>query len=466
MSYSWQHQLVSRIFRNGDLGSVINWGITLEDFTAAEARAMFNNIIAYHTSPETMGSVWGPQALHQKFPNFPLCDDASMTTDALCREVRLDRIRAEAKYIVQKAQDIIDGDPIQAVGMLQEHATRLRNDCTPKKVDVHIGDALPAIYNKYCAAERGELVSVAPWPWEPLQSKTLGIRDTDFIIFYGRPKSMKSWIICYLIGFLVNRSDTYRILIYSKEMAADEMFERIGCVLAGIDYEHFTGGKLTPEEKYNFYVVAEFLRVRREQMTVVCLSAQDVGQGQDTVTWLESKIKRFQPHIVFVDGMYLMSDGLGTKKLYERITNVSRAMRQLILHSHVPVIASVQANRQAAQNEDANTEEVAFSDSLGQDATMLIRVVNEWRKGANTLALVMGGATRRYKLPGFRVYGMPALNFGYFGELSEKEALNAVKTDAAAKEAKAVKPTAGERKKNEAQQAAQAASEMSSLVAP
>lgn len=418
---------------------MIQWGITVDDFTMSETRGYFSQIIAYHSAPETAGSVWGPQALIQKFPQFAICDDPSMTTDALCNEVRRDRIKVEGKQLLFQATDLIDADPVAAITKLQEVSAVLRDNCTPKKVDVHIADGMDRAWNSYCAAERGERIAVYTWPWEPLQRATLGVRDTDYIIIYGRPKSMKSWVLCYLVAYIIHMDAKQRILIYSKEMPADEIFERIGCLMAGVSYEDFTGARLTPEERMDFMLILDFLKAMRAAMTVVCLSAQDVQQGQDTVTWLESKIDRYKPSAVFIDGMYLMADTNGAKKNNERVANISRALRQLILRKRIPVVATVQANREAAKNEDANIEEVAFSDSLGQDATMLIRVINEWKKGDNTLALVMGGASRRYKLAGFRIHGMPAVNFSYYGELAEKEAQALLKHDDAGKEAKGTK---------------------------
>ena len=463
MSGSWQHQLISRIIRSGELNPVLQWGITTEDFTMAETRAFFMHILAYFTSPDTAGSVWGLQSIREKFPNWVICDDPTMSTEALCFEVRKDRIKIQSKQLMIEAQDIVDSDPLRAVSLLQERTAVLRNECTSKKVDVHISESIDRNWNSYCGAERGDRVSVFPWPWPPLQNATLGVRDSDYIIIYGRPKSMKSWVLCYLIAKMIDLSTDYRVLVYSKEMPADEIFERIGCILAGVSYENWVGVKMTPEERTDFQAIMHMLQALRDSMVVVCLSAQDVKAGQDTVAWLESKIDKYQPHAVFVDGMYLMSDPSGAKKNNERVAAISRAMRQLVLRRRVPVIATVQANRDAAKNEDANTEEVAFSDSLGQDATMLIRIVNEWKKGANTLALVMGGASRRHKLAGLRIYGMPAVNFGYYGDLSDKEAEAALKVEAAAKQAKNPKP-ARALKKDDAAEIDKAAADISGLV--
>lgn len=426
--------------RTGDLNGVIQWGIGPKDFTLGETKGFFTQFLTYYSAAETMGSVWGPQSLYLKFPHFMLCDDLSMTTEALCTEVRRDRMRVETKQLLKQADALVDLDPVEAIELLQSGTMELRNECTSKKVDVHMADAMEGIWADYCATEQGQRVGVFPWPWEPLQRVTLGARPTDYVIFYGRPKSMKSWVLCFLIAFIIYMDFGYRILIYTKEMSAEELFERVACQLAGVAYENFTSGKMTPEERANFVIMKDLLKVLRAQMVVVCLSAKDVKAGQDTVAWFRAKIRQYRPHVAFVDGMYLMSDLHGAKKKHERVANISQEMRQVVLQEHVPIIATVQANREAAKNEEANTEEVAFSDSLGQDATMLIRIVNEWKKEANTLALVMGGSTRRFHLTGFRIYGMPGVNFGYYGDLTEKDAQNALKKDDGGKEAKGTKP--------------------------
>lgn len=442
---SWQDLLVSRIIRTGDLATVINWGIGPEDFTHGHPKALFEMLLGYHRQAETAGSVWGPAALQQMFPTVQLLDDPSMTTDALCHEVRKARIGAQLQKTVLAIEPLLQKDPIKAVEWLQDETSRLRNECTSKKVDVHISDSMQRVWNSYQATERGDNTCVYEWPWDPIQKLTKGVRPSDYIILYGRPKSMKSWILCYLVAFIIskdlnsNANKWHKILIYSKEMDADEIFERIGCLLANVSYANFTGGTMNPEERYRFEYAVYVLAQLRAHLGIVCLSAQDVEYGRDTVTWLESKIDKYQPDAVFIDGLYLMSDGSGAKKQHERVANISREIRQLILRKRVPVVATVQANREAAKNEEANTEEVAFSDSLGQDATMLIRVVNEWKKKSDTLALVMGGSTRRFKLSGFRIFGIPATNFSYFGELNEGEAEGALKEDTAGKQAKGAK---------------------------
>jgi hypothetical protein len=469
--YSFQAQLLSRIIKAGELNKVVQWGITRDDFTMAETQGFFDQMIAYHSAAETAGSIYGVNSQLYRFPGFAFCDDDSMSTEAICVEVRKEKIKVRTRQLLQDATDLISVDPQGAVTLLREKSAALQNDCTPKNLDVHIADSMERVWSNYCAGVEGKRVSVFNWPWQPLQEATLGVREADYIIFYARPKCFKSWMLCYLVAYAICVNRDFRVLIYSREMPADEVFERIGCALAAVDYEHFTRGQLAPNEKFSLQYSLNELRTLREQMTVVCLDAQNVKTGQDTVSWLESKIDRYQPQAVFVDGLYLMSDQQGSKRTHERVSNVSRSIRQLVLHKHIPVIATVQANRDAAKNEDANLEEVAFSDSLGQDATMLIRIVNEWKRSDNSLALVMGGASRRFRLDGFRIYGIPAHNFRYLGELSAREAQALVRADIAGGKAKAPKPlttsngaSKAEDKKREETMLAQGAADIAGMV--
>jgi len=400
---------------------------------------MYGTLLAYFQQPSTAGAVWGPSALAQAYPNFPLIDDPGMTLAALCQEVRANRIKAQARQLLVELGDMLMTDPMGAVALMHQKAADLQNDCNPKKTDVHFADGFSAAVEEMDMVGAGVDVSVCPWPWAPIQRKTMGIRKHDYIVFFGRPKSMKSWILCFLIAWFFENGK--RILIYTKEMPPIEIFERVGCCIAQVDYERFITGRLVPDEREAVYNIRDFLQAARSSHMVVCLSAKDAPGGNDTVAWLSSKVEKYVPDAVFIDGLYLMKDQQHAKQRHDRVRNISNDLRQMILHYDTPVIGTVQANRQAAQNEGANTEDIAFSDSLGQDCTHLIRVINE--KDDDTIALVMGNVARRFKLNGFRIYGVPAINFGVKDEeITQKEADRAMrKDDADTKEA------AGKKKK-------------------
>jgi len=409
-------QLISRVIRTGNITDLVEWGITPEDFLTNEGRAMYNSIIGYYSMHNTAGAVIGEQAAQGIFPTFELCDDPSMTTPALCVEVRKTRIAIDLKVGLQRAIEMAEADPLAAVGHSQNVTSSLLNLGLGKSTDVRFQTALEDILIKYEMREKGIDLSCGQWPWQILNDATGGVQPEDYVIFYGRPKSFKSWVLAFLIACMFEQDK--KAIIYTKEMTPENIFMRVAACVAQIDYAGLRMGKLSKDHRESLYLLRRMMQALRSYDGLICLSGRDAPAGGDTVPWLRSKVDHYHPDFVFIDGLYLMSDSKGAKKREERISNISRDLRQLGLDTHVPVIATLQANRKAAAHEEANLDELAYSDAISQDATLVIRVINE--KSGPTLALAIGGA-REFNLEGFRIHGIPATNFSFHSVLTDKE---------------------------------------------
>ncbi len=408
------------------------WGITPSDFLTREGRALYDVIQGYYNNFATSGSVIGQYALQQSFPNFPLYDDPSMTTEALCYEVRKVRLTVEFKQRTQKALEKADYDIGGAINALHAHALELQTIGFSKQTDVPFDESFSRTMRKMEMIEQGIDTSCGKWPWSPLQDATGGLQPDDFAIIYGRPKNMKTWVMAFLVAWFHDMGK--RVLIYTKEMTADNIWQRAGACLAQVRYNEFRVAPwmLTWIEKQSLYAVERLLHYAQLEQAAICLSAKDATEGGDTVPWLQAKVELYKPDVVFVDGMYLMSDVKGNKKSNEKVGSISNDLRAMNLRTGIPVIATIQANREAAKNQEANLDELAFSDRVGQDATLLMRAINE--KNSPTVALVMGGATREYQLDGFRIFGVPATNFDYHSEITDKEIEKAKEQDTSGNE--------------------------------
>ncbi len=426
---TWEHQLISRIVRSNDLNAVLQWGVTIDDFLTLEGRGLFGSIVSYFSMNHTRGSVLGEHAIRAYYPHFVLCDDLSMTTEALCVEVRKARLIIDAKEHTRQMLELLDRDPMAAISKWQTGARDLQNIGLGRNTDVHFHTSFDRAVQKAYLVSQGYDFSVARWLWQPLQRATMGLQADDYVVFYGRPKSMKSWCLSAVAASLHDQEK--RLVIYTKEMTPDNIFQRIGCCLAGVDYDSFRHGNMTHAEWVAVTGTVKLLHFLHREQVVVCLNGSDAPKNGDTVDWLGSKVERYAPHAVLIDGMYLLSDSRGAKKTNERVANISRDLRSMILHTKTPVIATLQANRDAAKNTEANLDELAFSDAIGQDATLIIRVINEHKSGRETLALIVGGS-RECHIQGFRIWGRPAVDFGDFAggqELTSKDVENAVTND-------------------------------------
>jgi hypothetical protein len=155
--------------------------------------------------------------------------------------------------------------------------------------------------------------------------------------------------------------------------------------------------------------------------------------GRDTISWFRSKVEKYKPKVAFIDGMYLMTpENSKLVKTNERLENVSRAARQMILDTKVPLFCTLQANRQAAKHEKGEMDEIAMSDAVSQDCTAAIRTIKDKvldpDTGKHTCSLVVAGA-REWNISGFRIFAEPSTDFSFQKILDDKEAQNVKATD-------------------------------------
>jgi replicative DNA helicase len=419
-------QLLSHIIRKGDLEKAIEWGIEEEDFGTDEGRSMFMHMSEAKRDPRYANAQLGENVIRIIYPTFVMVDDASMTIEGYCQMVRKERLVRDARSIQREMATTIDAgaDPLEAAMHAQRRLKTLVGLGYGMQADVTFAKSIDRLIAKHDTQSDGTDLSACKFPWAPFNNVTLGIQPDDYIVFYGRPKSMKSWVLAYIIADIYDQGKVP--LIYTKEMTADNIFMRIASCIAKLPYQELRTGKLTREERIRLDYVKEIADgLMNNKRDMICLNAKDVPSGGDTVEWLHSKVSKYGPDVVAIDGLYLMSDGKGAKNQKDnfRVQNISRGVRQMVLDSGKPVLATMQATRSAASHKNANLDEIAFSDAISQDVTAAIRVINEHEN--NTITLAMGGS-REYSFSGCRIWGIPATNFSWVEELTDKD-INKVK---------------------------------------
>jgi hypothetical protein len=428
-------QLVSRIVRTGDLSVVLDWGITDADFRTNEAKSVFRYVAGYYADAKTRGSVLGERVFADVFPQLQLYDDHSMTTAALCHEVRRGRIIGEAREAVLALTENVEVDPIASMAALNVQIQTLLALGEAKNHDLFASAAVDGLLDRYMKVKNNQFAFARmPWPWEIMNEVTGGIQEDDFIVAFGRPKNMKTWVLVYILAWAYINGKT--ALVYTKEMTPENIYQRVFACIARIPYQELRSGKLLPEDELSLTSTASVIRDKYNNTSnIIVLDGRSVGAGGDTVAWLQSKAEKYKPDIIFIDGMYLLSDAGGGKKTadWQRVTNISRAVRQMILHLRVPVVATMQANRAAAKNSDANLDEIAYADAIAQDATVIMRTIEN--KKDRKINLIMGGS-REFRLHGIRINGIPATNFEFDSIMTEQETEEAKKAEAAEAEGK------------------------------
>jgi hypothetical protein len=423
---SWEMQLLSRIIRHGQINKALEWGISDEDFLTDEGRTMFSHLLSYIADPNHAGAKLGPNSARMIWPTFEMCDDDSSTLEQLCTEVRKIRLIIDSKAAAQRVIDMADDDPIEAANAGASLFKDILQLGYTSQTDVRLTAAASRGRSRRDLIKSGVDLAKTHWPWDLLDKPAMGINEDDYIVYYGRPKSMKTWVLSYHIAHTFNAG--YRPLLYTKEMLPDNILARVEACLAEVPYQDLRGATLSPEAEARVDMLHRMLGDIEPNKDIICLSGRDAPSGNDTVQWLQSKVEKYRPDIVFVDGIYLMKNSRGNKNQKDnaRVRDISRDIRQMVLDTKIPVVATIQANRDAAKHQSAELDEIAFSDAIGQDATVIIRVINE--KATPTIALVIGGV-REYTLHGLRIHGEPATDFTEISEMSEREISSAKNKD-------------------------------------
>jgi len=260
--------------------------------------------------------------------------------------------------------------------------------------------------------------------------------------------SMKSFVLTYLIAEAYMQGK--KVLVYTKEMTAENMLMRISAFMSELPYQDLRGGRLSPAHRQSYFSLKQYvddqLVITNGANDLRILCGKDAPGGNDNIQWFGAMVEEFQPDAAFIDGLYLMSDGSSkkTQAMHEKVLNTSRAARQLQLASKVPLVCTMQANRAAAKHNNAEFDEIAYSDAIGQDVTCAIRVINE--KTGPTIALLLAGS-REFKLHGLRIAGEPCLPFHQLCELTERDIDKARNNDSSPEEAEDMKNVAKKRTK-------------------
>lgn len=442
---SHQLTLCARIIRTGCLPEVLDYGITAEDFTTPEGLSIWTLIQNYNTMAQTRGSVLDMTGLLERYPTYALAPDRpDSSTHALCFAVRRERVQSGGMKAIGDAASLISTgiDPMVPLARLQaEVSAYLALGCTAN-ADIGFSRGLASVMHRMQLQRDGVDLALMKWPWAAMNRATLGLQRDDYVVFYGRPKSMKTWTLACLVAWCYENEK--KLVLYTKEMTPDNVYMRVLACIRRIMYE-FVRDAYTMSENDWYAIQKLYHQLTLDPVladTIVVLNGRDAPPGGDTVSWLNSKIDKHKPVVAFIDGLYLLSDQNKKSKDHERVTSISRDIRGMVLNSGVPVIATMQANRKAAGHTDANLDEIAYSDSLAQDCTAAIRTIQrkvnptEEEKSRNPQAapkmyidLIFGGS-REYSLHGIRLNAVPARDFSQLKELTEADVLASKEADA------------------------------------
>lgn len=166
----------------------------------------------------------------------------------------------------------------------------------------------------------------------------------------------------------------YRVGLYSGEMSSIQMGFRFDTIYNNFSNFGLTKGNFDSEE------YKKYIHNLKEQNSFFIVTPEDLG-GNCTVSKLEAFIQKYKLDILGVDQYSLMEDeeAKPNQPLRTKYDNISKGLFLLSCKYHIPILAAVQANRNAVLNtngkkkeEGPKLEHISESDAIAHNSSRVI----------------------------------------------------------------------------------------------
>lgn len=415
--------LISKILDEGDVRPLLDARITADHFTNEHSLAIFRRIMKEW---EAGGKGYVPtrEIIERDFPKVDLPEDRrsyeSAIDDFLQHHLILE-LQGLADHIINWKDD--------PPAVLQHVNAKVRELMFMRRTghDVVLSNALKEVVDRYESNRDRDGIKGIPYPWDVLNHVTQGILPGEFILFYGRPKSMKTWVLLSIATHAYDYASR-RVLVYTREMTPQQMMDRCVCLLIGAPYSAYKEGTLaeipvpeggTMEDR--FYALAESMDSDEQTCTLetgfkkslIITSDRDDPRGGG-VNGLRKKVDDFKPDLICADALYLMRNDRENRRSvkWDQQAAITQDLKDLALDTNKPLVGTTQAKRDSEDKKGQSVSNIAFADSYGMDCDLAVEIIKKKiTDEINELALAITGA-REINLSGFAIHGNAASSFG------------------------------------------------------
>lgn len=212
----------------------------------------------------------------------------------------------------------------------------------------------------------GELIGLSTG-WKHLDSRINGMREGDFIIVAGRPSMGKTTFAMNIVEHNAAREKN-PCLVFSMEMSAPQVIEKMTASLGGISLTSLRRGTLAEEEWAKFTAASKM--VQNANLFIDDRGGLTVAQMRARAH--EIKRKAGGLDLIMVDYIQLMQAKAESRT--NEITKISAGLKALAKEFKCPVIALSQLSRAVEQRNDKRPvmSDLRESGAIEQDADIII----------------------------------------------------------------------------------------------
>lgn len=373
-------QLIAKVIETKDLTSIVESGITADSFVDDGDRDVFSYIRDFNAEH---GAIPPVGILRVDFPEYRF-DRATEPMSFLVQEVQRVRALSILQEAIGASADAYDERDPQAAASIMAQAIAAIYTAIPAGRDVEIGSTAPTRIERYRALQDNpDEVRGIPTGFASLDRATGGYQEEHLVTLVGQPKAGKSTLL--LVNAITAWQAGFRPLLFTYEMSNDEMAERLDAFLAHVSNERLRNGKLRNDEWRKLETALTEMQKRPEMW----FSAD--SSGASTISGIGSKIDRYKPDIVFIDGVYLMSDEItGESNTPRALTNLTRGFKAMAQNRRLPVVITSQVLEwKMDKKRGITSNSIGYSSSFVQDSNTVVGVENTEDDSIKKLKIVL-----------------------------------------------------------------------------
>lgn len=282
------------------------------------------------------------------------------------RKAILRNLISTSRRIIQNAiegsddvTDILDDAESQIMGVSQDNASG-----GFKSIHDVLNTAMEEINS---IPDDGNMVTGLPSGFSELDKMTTGFHDDELIILAARPGVGKTAFALNVAQFVGLKTDK-TVAMFSLEMGAEQLVQRMLASEGLIDSQHLRTGQLTDEEWRKLVVAAGSL----DNTSIYIDDTPGIKMSE-----IRAKARRLAKEkgnlgLIVIDYLQLI-EGPRSESRQQEVSAISRQLKKLAKELHIPVIALSQLSRSVEQRQDKRPvlSDIRESGSIEQDADIV-----------------------------------------------------------------------------------------------
>lgn len=360
MAANNEERLLSKAIRNRDIQILLESGVQEDWFFNDLNRQVWRFIVKHH---EKYGEVPTAVTVKDNFPTYTLLAVEDNIEYLLDQLIEYRKRQKTIDTLLEAQQAVQAQDHNAAIQTMAAAVQSLLNDDTREANDENLSANPMERYDEYINIKTrpNGLLGISTG-FKTIDEITSGVLKQQLWTIAAPPKTGKSVLAMQMA--IRSQDENLNVMFQSFEMTAREMKTRYDAMRAHVSHKRMIMGALYKDEEERFIQSLE--EARSDFWMPDNIASR-------TITGLCAKIEKFEPDILFVDGMYLMFDEeTGETESERSLRSLTRGMKRVAQRYDIPVIVSTQTLRSKMRGGKVTADSIGYTSSFLQDSDIVL----------------------------------------------------------------------------------------------